>query len=116
MKIDVLTIFPDLFEAVLKWGVISRAIESGLIEFGAVDLRDFTDDRHRTTDDYPFGGGGGLVMKAGPILRAVDALKANGPVPYVIYTSPQGEIFDNARARELSRKKGCCLSAEGTKG
>ena len=105
MKIDVLTIFPDLFETVLKWGVISRAIESGLIEFSAVDLRNFTDDRHRTTDDYPFGGGGGLVMKADPILRAVDTLSTDGPAPYVIYTSPQGEIFDNARARDLSKKE-----------
>ncbi|MDD5744776.1 MAG: tRNA (guanosine(37)-N1)-methyltransferase TrmD, partial [Mesotoga sp.] len=83
MKIDVLTIFPDLFETVLKWGVISRAIESGLIEFSAVDLRNFTDDRHRTTDDYPFGGGSGLVMKADPILRAVDTLRTDGPAPYV---------------------------------
>jgi len=105
MKIDVLTIFPDLFETVLKWGVISRAIESGLIEFSAVDLRNFTDDRHRTTDDYPFGGGSGLVMKADPILRAVDTLRTDGPAPYVIYTSPQGEIFDNARARDLSKKE-----------
>lgn len=57
MKIEVLTIFPQLFETVFNWGVISRAIKNGIIAFESVDIRDFTDDRHRTTDDYPFGGG-----------------------------------------------------------
>jgi len=103
MRIDVLTIFPRLFETVFSWGVISRAIEREIIFFRAVDIRDFTEDRHRTTDDYPFGGGSGLVMKAEPILKAVESLSEEGTKPYVIYASPQGKAFDNNKAQELSR-------------
>lgn len=105
MKIDVLTIFPELFDCTLKWGVISRAIKAKIIDFAALDLRDFTSDRHRTTDDYPFGGGSGLVMKPEPILKALASLKSEGATPHVIYTSPQGSVFDNEKARELSRKE-----------
>jgi len=103
MRIDVLTIFPRLFETVFSWGVISRAIEREIIFFRAVDIRDFTEDRHRTTDDYPFGGGSGLVMKAEPILKAVESLSDEGTKPYVIYASPQGKVFDNNKAQQLSR-------------
>ncbi|PZC52965.1 MULTISPECIES: tRNA (guanosine(37)-N1)-methyltransferase TrmD [unclassified Mesotoga] len=103
MRIDVLTIFPRLFETIFSWGVISRAIENEIIVFEAVDIRDFTNDRHRTTDDYPFGGGSGLVMKAEPILRAVASRFTEGSRPYTIYPSPQGKVFDNKKALELSK-------------
>ncbi|HNQ71046.1 MULTISPECIES: tRNA (guanosine(37)-N1)-methyltransferase TrmD [Mesotoga] len=103
MKIEVLTIFPQLFETVFNWGVISRAIKNGIIAFESVDIRDFTDDRHRTTDDYPFGGGSGLVMKAEPIIKAVASRFSDDSKPHVVYPSPQGKLFDNKKALELSK-------------
>ncbi|MBN2220316.1 MAG: tRNA (guanosine(37)-N1)-methyltransferase TrmD [Kosmotogaceae bacterium] len=103
MKIEVLTIFPQLFETVFSWGVISRAIKNGIIAFESVDIRDFTDDRHRTTDDYPFGGGSGLVMKAKPIIKAIASRFPDGSRPHVVYPSPQGKLFDNRKALELSK-------------
>jgi tRNA (guanine37-N1)-methyltransferase len=105
MQIDVITIFPGLFDTVLKWGVISRAIQNGIIDFKAVDLRDFTVDRHRTTDDYPFGGGSGLVMKAEPLFEAVESIRNLAGAAHVVYTSPQGKTFDNEKAKELSKKE-----------
>ena len=103
MKIKALTIFPRMFAGIEEWGVLSRAIKTGIINFQAVDLRDFTSDRHRTTDDYPFGGGSGLVMKPEPIFRAIEELSADIK-PYVVYPSPQGKVFDNSIARRLSTK------------
>ena len=74
MTIDVITIFPRLVEAALSEGVVARAREAGLVEVRARDLRDFTDDRHRTVDDVPYGGGPGMVMKPEPLCRAVEAI------------------------------------------
>ncbi|MFO7882988.1 MAG: tRNA (guanosine(37)-N1)-methyltransferase TrmD [Kosmotogaceae bacterium] len=105
LSIKVLTIFPDMFLPLLKWGIISRSIKEGILEINPMDLRDFTDDRHRTTDDYPYGGGSGLVMKAQPFFRAYESIKKEGIEPYVIFTSPRGKLFDNDKAKELSEKK-----------
>lgn len=103
MKISVLTIFPKMFSAITDWGVISRAIKEGKIVFEVIDLRDFTTDKHRTTDDYPYGGGSGLVMKVDPFFKAYDRIvEANGKKPYVVLTSPQGRVFNNDIAKELS--------------
>src|SRR5256885_9949713 len=79
MKISVLTIFPDFFPAVLGEGMIRAAREKGRLEVAIVGLRDFTDDAHRTTDDYPFGGGVGMVMKVEPIDRALASLAVGEP-------------------------------------
>ncbi len=80
MRINVVTLFPELFDAPLGTSIVGRAVAAGLVEVHVVDLRDFTDDKHQTVDDYPYGGGAGMVLKAGPFYRAVEALEAKAPI------------------------------------
>ena len=101
MRIRVLTTLPEMFPAVLGAGVLGRAAERGLLDLAVINLRDFTTDRHRTTDDYPYGGGAGMVMKAEPIATALDDLRAADPTVHVVLTTPQGRPFDQSVAREL---------------
>jgi tRNA (guanine37-N1)-methyltransferase len=104
MIADVVTIFPAMVESALAAGVVGRARERGLVEIRVRDLRDYTDDRHRTVDDVPYGGGPGMVMKAEPIGRAVDAITAErGRPSAVVLMTPQGERFTQAVAARLSR-------------
>ena len=100
MKIDILTLFPDMFGAVLSAGVIGRAAESGLLEFNVIDIRDFTEDKHRKADDYPFGGGAGQLMTAQPVFSAMKALERGR----LLYLSPRGRLLDKKYAEELSRE------------
>src|SRR5438477_6217492 len=101
---DIVTIFPAMIEAALSEGVVGRAIESKLLDVVIHDLRDFTTDRHRSVDDMPFGGGPGMVMKAEPIFRALDAIEAaRGAKLTVLLTSPQGTPFTQAGAERLSK-------------
>src|SRR2546425_1096375 len=107
MKISVLTIFPDFFPAVLGEGMIRAAREKGRLEVAIVGLRDFTDDAHRTTDDYPFGGGVGMIMKVEPIDRALRALDAaerarRGEGTRVVLLSPQGRRLTQDLALEYA--------------
>ena len=103
MTIDIVTIFPEMVEAALSAGVVGRAIERKTLDVAIHDLRDFTTDRHRTVDDVPFGGGPGMVMKAEPIFRALDAIEAMRGAPLtVLLTSPQGTRFTQAEAARLS--------------
>ncbi|HLJ61751.1 MAG TPA: tRNA (guanosine(37)-N1)-methyltransferase TrmD [bacterium] len=101
MRIDVVTIFPEIFPGPLGVGILGRARERGLLDLVVWDLRAFTDDRHRTVDDAPYGGGVGMVMKVEPIVRAVDAIRAVHPggQPTVLLTSPQGKVLTQARVR-----------------
>ena len=103
MKFHVLSIFPEFVEDVFRYGVVRRGVEAGLIEYEVHDLRDYTTDRHRSTDDMPFGGGPGMVMNCEPIFSAVETIRtaAAAPLP-LIYTSPAGEPFSQAIAEELS--------------
>jgi len=104
VTIDVLTIFPRLIETALSEGVVARAREAGRLEIRARDLREFTDDRHRSVDDVPFGGGPGMVMKAEPIARAIEAVEAERGAPSaVILMTPQGRRFTQDDAKRLSR-------------
>ena len=102
MRVDVITIFPAVFREFLAASLIGRAIAAGLLEVHVHDLRDFTDDPHRSVDDEPYGGGGGMVMKAEPWLHAVRAVCGDGPRPHRILLSPQGERLDDARVRGLA--------------
>ncbi|HEV2358448.1 MAG TPA: tRNA (guanosine(37)-N1)-methyltransferase TrmD [bacterium] len=104
MRIDVVTIFPDVFPGPLDVGVIGRGRQRGLLDLVVWDLRRFADDRHRTVDEPPYGGGAGMVMKAEPFLRAADAIRAASPSARgpVLLTSPQGRRFTQARARALA--------------
>jgi len=102
MLFDIITIFPEFFDSPLKAGVIGRAIDAGILKIRTVNLRDFTTDRHRTTDDRPFGGGEGMIMKPEPIYKAIDFLKGP-PEAKVILLSPQGKILNQALATELAK-------------
>jgi tRNA (guanine37-N1)-methyltransferase len=104
MTFDIVTIFPTMFEQPLAVGVIGRAIARGQLDVKVHDLRDFTSDRHRVVDDVPFGGGPGMVLKADPIFRALDAVEtARGRGLTVVLTSPQGPRLTQETARRLSR-------------
>jgi tRNA (guanine37-N1)-methyltransferase len=102
MRIDVLTIFPDMFPGPLGTGVVGRALEQGVVSLRAHDLRDFTEDRHRQVDDIPFGGGPGMVLKPEPLIRAVRSFREDDAQARVILMSPQGRRLDQAYARELA--------------
>ena len=99
MRIDVITIFPDLIRDVLKYSIPRRAIDAGLIDILAHDLRDHADDKHKTIDDTPYGGGAGMIFKPEPIARAIEALPTGGRV---IFLTPQGRQFTQSVANELS--------------
>ncbi len=100
LRIDVVTVFPRMIEGPLAEGIVRRACDAGLAEIRVHDLRDFTEDRRRSVDDAPFGGGPGMVMKAEPFFRAVAAALPEGPGPRaaVVLLSPRGQRFDQATA------------------
>lgn len=99
MKINILTLFPNMFAGFTGESIIKRAIENKLIEVNIIDIRDYTFDKHNQADDTPFGGGAGMVMKPEPLFRALEEISTDGPV---IYTSPQGERLNQKMAIELS--------------
>lgn len=101
LDVRILTIFPGIFDSFLNHGNPARATESGHLHVQAVDIRDFTDDRHRTTDDYPYGGGTGMVMKPEPIVRGIRSLKEVMADAHVVLMTPQGRLFSHAVAEEL---------------
>jgi tRNA (guanine37-N1)-methyltransferase len=120
MRFDFITIFPRMFDALIAEGVIARGIKQGLLDVRVHDLRDYTTDKHRSTDDEAYGGGPGMVMLAEPVLRCVEAVQANSwrlaadgnpatasrqppaASPHLIMTSPQGRVFDQSVAKELA--------------
>lgn len=101
MRIDFVTIFPNMFEPLLAEGVIARGIKKGLLDIRVVDLREYATDRHRSTDDEAYGGGPGMVMLGEPVFRAVEAIGAG----HLVMTSPQGRRFDQRVALELMEKQ-----------
>jgi tRNA (guanine37-N1)-methyltransferase len=105
MRCDVLTIFPDIIRAYLNESILKRAKEKNLLDVKVYDLRDFTTDRHRKVDDYPFGGGAGMVLKPEPVFKAVEFLKGDGERRRVVLLSPQGRVFTQSVAEEFSRSK-----------
>lgn len=111
MRIDLVTLFPEMARGLTGYGVTGRAHEAGLYEFGVWNPRDYTSDRHRTVDDRPYGGGPGMLMKVEPLQRALaDARQAN-PDARVIYMSPQGRRFDQQTAQDLVSRSGVILLA-----
>ncbi len=116
MRFDVVTIFPEMFEAVTRHGITRRALEAGGFDFRAWNPRDFVGDPHRTVDDRPYGGGPGMVMLPGPLEDCIDAAVARQVAagverPQVVLLTPQGERFTDAVARELAKSPGLVLLA-----
>ena len=108
MRIDILTIFPEMLEGFFAQGVIAQARERGLIEIFLHNLRDFTHDKHRQVDDRPYGGGPGMVLKPEPFFRAVEAIRAElpeGAQPRVIRLTARGRVFNQEVAKELARER-----------
>ena len=102
MRIDILTVLPEMFESPLGCSILKRAQEKGLAEIVVHNLRDYTTDKHRKVDDYPFGGEAGMVMKIQPVEACINALKAERDYDEVIFTSPDGETFNQKMANTLS--------------
>ena len=102
MKISILTLFPEMFDGYLNSSIAKRACEKGLLEVEIYNIRDFSIDSHKKTDDYPYGGGAGLIMTPQPMFDAIEKAKQNKPEAKVIYLSPQGEKLNNTMARKLS--------------
>ena len=105
MKFDVVTLFPDMVEDVAKVGVLGRAIKNGLIQLKCWNPRDYTQDKHRTVDDRPYGGGPGMLMKVEPLRKAIqDARQSAGEQAKVIYLSPQGRTLTQQGVKDLSQQ------------
>ena len=105
MKITILTIFPEMFDSVLNSSILGRAREQGLIDVQCVDIRPFSDRKHKNTDDYPFGGGAGMVMLAQPIMDAMAYVTGENFHGRRIYMGPRGTTLTTAKARELAREE-----------
>lgn len=102
MRIDIITVLPEMLTSPLSCSILRRAQDKGLVEINVHNLRDYTTNKHRKVDDYPFGGEAGMVMQIEPIDRAISALKAERDYDEVIFTSPDGEKFDQPMANTLS--------------
>ena len=105
MKCDIITIFPDIFHAYLNEGIVKRALQRGIIDLKVHNLREYTEDRHKTVDDYPYGGGSGMVMKPEPFFSAVETLCPDRSSRRVLLMSPAGTQFNQDIATELSREQ-----------
>ena len=106
IRFDVLTLFPDMFKSVLGDSIIKRATEKGLLEFNFIDIRDFTKNKHRKVDDYPYSGGGGMLMSAQPVYDAyMSIVKELDYKPMTIYMTPQGKVFNQKMAVDFSKEK-----------
>jgi len=109
MRIDILTLFPETFEGPLRSSILGRARECGLVNVNLVNIRDFATDKHRVTDDAPFGGGPGMVLKPEPVFAAVESLKEVNSLENIVLLSPQGRPFNQGIAGDLASKEDMVL-------
>ncbi|WP_406544635.1 tRNA (guanosine(37)-N1)-methyltransferase TrmD [Pseudobutyrivibrio sp.] len=110
MKFYILTLFPEMIEDALNTSILGRAKKAGSISFEAINIRDYTIDKHKKVDDYPYGGGAGMVMQAQPIYDAYQAVcQKAGHKVHCIYLTPQGKLFNQTDAKELALKEDICL-------
>lgn len=110
MKFYILTLFPEMIEDALNTSILGRAKKAGSISFEAINIRDYTLDKHKKVDDYPYGGGAGMVMQAQPIYDAYQAVcQKAGHKVHCIYLTPQGKLFNQTDAKELALKEDICL-------
>ena len=104
MKVDILTLFPNMFSSPFQESILGKAIEKGLIHIRTINIRDYALDKHQVVDDTPYGGGQGMVMKVEPIARAIEWVKSQAPSAWTIYLTPQGTPFNQKMARRLSNR------------
>ena len=116
MRIDIITVLPDLFTGPLNNSIIQRAKDKGLVDIIIHNLRDNADDRYKSVDDYPFGGGAGMVLKIEPIYRIITALKEEREYDEIIYTSPDAPLFNQKSANKLSLSKNLIILCGHYKG
>jgi tRNA (guanine37-N1)-methyltransferase len=102
MHIDILTLFPDMFESPFQYSILKRAREKGIATIMLHDIRNWTTDKHRTVDDYPYGGGAGMVMMVEPIVKCIEELKSKRNYDEIIYLTPDGDLLDQSIANRLS--------------
>ena len=105
LNFTVITLFPQMFAAPLGHSILKKAQEKGLISIRMVDLREYATDRHRVTDDYPYGGGQGMVMKPEPLVAAIEDIRSQCRSPRIILLSPQGRVFSQPDAARLAQEK-----------
>jgi tRNA (guanine37-N1)-methyltransferase len=116
MRIDILTVCPELLESPLNYSIVKRARDKGLVEINIINLHDFASDKYRSVDDYAFGGGAGMVMMIEPVFRAIEKLKKERDYDEIIYTSPDGEKFNQKMANKLSLNNNIIILAGHYKG
>lgn len=109
MKVDLLTLFPGMFQGPFSESILRHAADKGLLDVRVHNIRDFASDKHRVTDDYPYGGGVGMVMKVEPLAACIENVKKDRPASKVILTTPRGETLNQAMARELSEEDGLII-------
>ncbi|MEL5987029.1 tRNA (guanosine(37)-N1)-methyltransferase TrmD [Kurthia gibsonii] len=105
MNIHVLSLFPDMFEGVFGSSILKKAQEKGAVQMNVTDFRSFSQNKHNQVDDYPYGGGAGMVLKPEPLFHAVEDLVAQGKKPRIILMCPQGERYDQKKAEELAKEE-----------
>ena len=115
MRIDILTVVPELLVSPLNESILKRAQKKGLVEIHVHNIRDYTYDKHHQVDDYPFGGEAGMVMKPEPIFRCVEALQAERTYDEILYTSPDGVRYDQHEANRLSTSRTLLFCADTTR-
>jgi len=116
MRIDIITIFPEMFEGPFSHSIVKRAQAKGLAEIHLHNLRDYSENKHRKVDDYPYGGGAGMVMMIQPILKCIDTLKNERVYDEIIFMTPDGELFDQPMANRLSLSKNIIIMCGHYKG
>jgi tRNA (guanine37-N1)-methyltransferase len=116
MRIDILTVQPELLGSPFDHSIVKRAKEKKLVEINIINLRDFTTDKYKSVDDYAFGGGAGMVMMIEPVYKAIEKLKSERTYDEIIYTSPDGELFNQKMANQLSLKNNIIILAGHYKG
>jgi len=105
MRIDIITVLPELLQSPLSHSIIKRAREKGIVEINVINLRDYATDKYKSVDDYAFGGGAGMVMMIEPVYRAIEALRKEREYDEIIYTSPDGIPFNQKLANRISLLK-----------